>query len=74
MLYHSSEVGTFLLHLLLMEAEEIIILNIKKKILRENHFSRYLPLQKSAFVCSLIEKSKTAALKVSRSPSLYVEI
>ena len=58
MLYHSSELGTFLLHLVLMEAEEIIILNIKKKIIGENHFSRYLPLQKSAFVCSLIEKSK----------------
>ena len=58
MLYHSSELGTFLLHLVLMEAEEIIILNIKKKIIGENHFSHYLPLQKSAFVCSLIEKSK----------------
>ena len=58
MLYQSSELGTFLLHLVLMEAEEIIILNIKEKIIGENHFSRYLPLQKSAFVCSLIEKSK----------------
>ena len=50
MLYHSSELGTFLLHLLLMEAEEIIILNIKKKNHRRKPFftlsppSRSLPL------------------------------
>ena len=74
MLYQSSELGTFLLHLVLMEAEEIIILNIKEKIIGENHFSRYLPLQKSAFVCSLIEKSKLLLWRSSPSPSLYVEI
>ena len=73
MLYHSSELGTFLLHLVLMEAEEIIILNIKKKIIGENHFSHYLPLQKSAFVCSLIEKSKLLRWRlVSQSRSLWL--
>ena len=68
MLYQSSELGTFLLHLVLMEAEEIIILNIKEKIIGENHFSRYLPLQKSAFVCSLIEKSKLLLWRSRRLP------
>ena len=43
MLYHSSEVGTSLLHLLLMEAEEIIILNIKGKNHRRKPFFTLSP-------------------------------
>ena len=68
MLYHSSELGTFLLHLVLMEAEEIIILNIKRE---KNHRRKpFFTLSPPPEVCLCLFfdwKIQTAALKVCQS-------
>ena len=74
MLYQSSELGTFLLHLVLMEAEEIIILNIKGKNHRRKPFFTLSPPPEVCLCLFSDWKIQTAALKVSPSPSLYVEI
>ena len=65
MLYHSSELGTFLLHLVLMEAEEIIILNIKKKNHRRKPFFTLSPPPEVCLCLFFDWKIRTAGLKVS---------
>ena len=65
MLYHSSELGTFLLHLLLMEAEEIIILNIKGKNHRRKPFFTLSPPPEVCLCLFSDWKIPTAGLKVS---------
>ena len=69
MLYHSSELGTFLLHLVLMEAEEIIILNIKGKNHRRKPFFTLSPPPEVCLCLFFDWKIQTAALKVSLAVS-----